>query len=240
MGNHMKTNYKDFKYLDFHDSYFCKVEVNSDRLVWVLESVNVSSECALNPYSCSMMASEMRVEFAVYSIAENNFDFFRLAEESFDIINVEELMAVDERYTYLFCMRQGVGDYIELEIAFSNIIFEWERYEAKAWYVYSEEKSYVKEFITNNPDIEWMVLNSTQGSKMVMELHRELSKSHLLYGIEAMAYAKSEFNDDVLFSMDNGKCVIVHLTYAKETMENYPKFLEFDDIESALDYILNG
>lgn len=236
-----KLQYNDFKYLDFHDSYFIKTEVDGGRLVWVLEAVNVSSECALNPFGCSMMASEMRVEFADAIILQGcRTDFLRLAEESFDIISAEELKDEDNRHIFRFCMQQGIGEYIELEISFTGITFEWEKYVAKAWYVYSEEKNCVKQFILNNPNIDWMVLDSRQGGKMAKELHRELCKTHPLYGIEAMAYAKSEANDDVLFSMDNGKCVIVHLTYSKEDTGEYPRFIEFYDIESALKYILNG
>lgn len=50
--------------------------------------------------------------------------------------------------------------------------------------------------------------------------------------------AKSEEKDDVLLSMDNGTCVIIHLTYAKETTGEFPRFMMFDTVEQALKHIV--
>lgn len=93
LESRMKTDYSDFNYFDFHDSYFEKVEVDGECLVWYLEAVNVLPECRMNPHSCSMMASELRIEF----------------------VNCKVL-------------------------TFKNVLFEWEKYEAKAWYVYEKER----------------------------------------------------------------------------------------------------
>lgn len=33
----MQTDFNDFKYFDFHDSYFENVSINGDKLIWNLE-----------------------------------------------------------------------------------------------------------------------------------------------------------------------------------------------------------
>lgn len=54
------------------------------------------------------------------------------------------------------------------------------------------------------------------GSALVAELHRELRKDHVLYGIEADAIAMRRDCDDVLFRI-NGRpeqYAVVHLTWS--------------------------
>lgn len=232
----MKTDYRDFEYFDFHDSYFQKVEICENRLIWYLEAVNVSSLCAENPHSCSMMASEMRLEFVDYETDERTFLFDKLAEDSYEILDVREINQDNGKYTYTFVMCSS-SDYTEITLSFSDAIFEWEGYESKAWYVYSAELEFTEKFLSENPKIEWFTLNSKQSTSFVRELHSELTESHPLYCIEAMAYAKSESSDDVLFSLDNGKCAIVHLTYSRQNIEGFPKFTKFESIEEALEDI---
>lgn len=135
----MKTDYRDFEYFDFHDSYFENADRKADRFIWYLSAVNVSPECKLNPKSCSMMASEMRIEFVDCKIQPQELDVKRLAEENFEILEVKRISKEDSAYTYLFCMTSR-RDYIEVELTFTNVLFEWEKYEAKAWYVYTKEK----------------------------------------------------------------------------------------------------
>lgn len=72
-------------------------------------------------------------------------------------------------------------DYLELTLTFKNVLFEWEKYEAKAWYVYEKERNTVKDFLDKNSQIAWMKLDNTQGGKLAIELRRELYHSHALY-----------------------------------------------------------
>lgn len=235
----MHTDYKDFEYFDFHDSYFQKVEIFDNRLIWYLEAVNISNLCAENPYYCSMMAAEMKVEFIDYEMNKQTFSFDKLAEDSYEILEVRKIKESDSKYTYLFILC-SFRDCIEIEISFSNILFEWEKYESKAWYVYVDELELTKKFLSENPQIKWIILNSKQSSSFVKELHSELTETHPLYCTEAMAYAKSENSDDILFSLDNGKCAIIHLTYSRQNMNGFPKFTEFESIKEALESIKNN
>lgn len=232
----MHTDYRDFNNFDFHDAYFKRVEMDGKRIVWYLEAVNVLPECSLNPQSCSMMASELRLEFVDYKVENQESDVKRLAEENFEILEVKRISEEKQKYTFLFCMVSH-RDYLELKLTFKNVLFEWEKYESKAWYVYVKEKDTIKIFLDKNPQIAWMTVDNIHGGKLATEFYRELHHSHALYGIEVMALSKSEGMDDVLFSMDNGKCAIVHLTYAKEKTEKFPRFLLFDTVEQALEHI---
>lgn len=232
----MKTDYREFECFDFHDSYFQKVETCDNRLIWYLEAVNVSSQCAENPHSCSMKASEMKLEFVDYESDMHIFLFEKFADDSYEVLEVRKFDEDNGKYTYKFVVCSS-NDYAEITLSFSDVIFEWEGYESKAWYVYSAESELTKKFLSENPQIEWFALNSKQGGNFVKELHSELTESHPLYCIEAMAYAKSESSDDVLFSLDNGKCAIVHLTYSRQNIEGFPKFTKFESIEEALEDI---
>ncbi|MGE7090297.1 hypothetical protein ACQKII_02310 [Lysinibacillus sp. NPDC048646] len=52
---------------------------------------------------------------------------------------------------------------------------------------------------------------------------RELSPSHILFRKKAIAIARREDNDDVVFWISEiNKYAIVHLTYSKETSGEYP------------------
>lgn len=230
----MQTDYRDFNKFDFHDAYFERVELDGKRLVWYLEGVNVLPECRLNPQSCSMMASELRVEFVDCKVENQESDIKRL--EEFEILEVKRISEENQKYTYLFCMVSH-RDYMEMKLTFKNVLLEWEKYEAKAWYVYAKEKDAVKNFLNKNPQVTWMTVDDIHGGKLAMEFNRELHHGHALYGFEATALAKSEGMDEVLFSMNNGKCAIVHLTYAREKTEKYPLFLLFDTVEQALEHI---
>ncbi|QAS59198.1 hypothetical protein C7B90_00165 [Lysinibacillus fusiformis] len=55
------------------------------------------------------------------------------------------------------------------------------------------------------------------------ELKKELSPQHILYGKEAIAVARREDNDDVIFWIEKmNKYAVVHLTYSIETSSEYP------------------
>lgn len=232
----MKTDYREFECFDFHDSYFKKVDSCDNRLIWYLEAVNVSPQCELNPHKCSMMASVMRVEFVDYESDTHIYLFDKFADEAYEILDLIKFDEDNGKYTYKFVMCSSI-DYVEIMLSFSDVIFEWESYESKAWYVYVAESELTEKFLSENPQIDWFILNSKQSTAFVKELQSELAESHPLYCTEAMAYAKSESSDDVLFSLDNGKCAIIHLTYSKQNAEGFPKFKEFDSVEKALEEI---
>lgn len=232
----MQTDYRDFNNFDFHDAYFKRIEMDGKRLIWYLEAVHVLPGCRLNPQICSMRASELRVEFVDYKVENQEVDVKRLAEEIFEIIEVKKISEENQKYTYLFCMVSH-SDYQELKLTFKNVLFDWETYESKAWYVYVKEKDTVNTFLDKNPHVKWLKVENIHEDMLATEFYRELHPRHALYGVEAMALAKSEGTDEVLFSLGNGKCAIVHLTYAKEKTEKFPLFLLFDTVEQSLKHI---
>lgn len=69
------------------------------------------------------------------------------------------------------------------------------------------------------------------------EAYKEISRKHPLYKIELKTIAKCDSNDDVLYQMENGKYVIIHLTYNSNKSNLYPRFKEFFSADEALDYI---
>lgn len=73
------------------------------------------------------------------------------------------------------------------------------------------------------------------------ELQAELTDEHPLKGIKLRAAAKNEINDDVLF-LSAKTCYIVHLTWNRNEIKGYPKFIkvEYSKLEKYLeeDYLL--
>lgn len=232
----MHTDYRDFEYFDFHDSYFQGVEVDNNNLIWYLEAVNVLNSCSQNPHKCSMRASEMRLQFIDYEINSKDFPLDKLAEDSYEILSAEKTCELNGKYTYLFNI-YSFGEYIELEMSFSDVLIEWKTYEDKAWYAYCNELEFTKKFLLKNPQIKWFPLNSRQNKIFVDELHNELSESHPLYRTESVAYAKAENSDDILFGLSNGKCAIIHMTCSNRNTDDYPKIIEFESVEEALESI---
>lgn len=109
----MQTDFNDFKYFDFHDSYFENVSINGDKLIWNLEWVNVLESCTLNPYNCSMRAGLMRLEFTDYKVEPEDFEINMLADDSFEILAVEKLGEAGNRIKCLFTLTSQ-KDYVEL------------------------------------------------------------------------------------------------------------------------------
>lgn len=62
---------------------------------------------------------------------------------------------------------------------------------------------------------------------MVIQLHKEMNKRHLLYGKPVKTLARRQDNDDVLFEVNDAdfKYAVVHLTWAQKVPEdsNYPR-----------------
>lgn len=70
----------------------------------------------------------------------------------------------------------------------------------------------------------WWAITNNLAEILKDELNRELSTNHILYGKKAVAVAKREDNDDVIYwIIELEKYAIVHLTYTKETSSEYPK-----------------
>jgi hypothetical protein len=69
----------------------------------------------------------------------------------------------------------------------------------------------------------WMITNSMAES-LTNQLIKELSPSHILYGKKAVAVARRQDNDDVVYWISElDKYAIVHLTYSKENSSEFPK-----------------
>lgn len=232
----MHTNYSDFEYFDFHDSYLDAVEWDTNRLIWYLEGVNVLPQCKHNPYDCSMRASRIKLEFVDYQIKEQDLDFQKMAEQAYEILEVQKRQDQQERHVHVFCMESRI-DYLDVELSFKDILFTWEQYEAKAWYVYIGEQKQVEQFLSANPHLSWTILDNEQGGKIVMKWHHRLSPTHALYRIEAMALAESNSHDKVLFSMDCGTCVVAYVSDKEDQKKQDSDFYEFATVEKALLYI---
>lgn len=84
---------------------------------------------------------------------------------------------------------------------------------------------------------DWIIIED--GSSLEVELQRELNKEHFLYGRYFKTIAKCEYNDDVLFYMDNSRYVIVHLTYSRNNIEGFPKYKVFNEFKEVIDYYEN-
>lgn len=56
------------------------------------------------------------------------------------------------------------------------------------------------------------------------ELKREISRNHILFGKKAVAVARREDNDNVVFWVnDIQRYAVVHLTYSKEASGEFPR-----------------
>lgn len=65
---------------------------------------------------------------------------------------------------------------------------------------------------------EWLepwqpIERDDQRRALEAELHRELAPDHPLYGLKPTAIARRQDNDDVLFSLTDGRLAVVHLTW---------------------------
>ncbi|CAG9607661.1 hypothetical protein [Pseudoneobacillus rhizosphaerae] len=70
----------------------------------------------------------------------------------------------------------------------------------------------------------WWVIFSNFAESLTIELKKELSPSHILYGKNAVAVARRQDNDDVVYWINElNQYAIVHLTYTKENRSEYPK-----------------
>lgn len=68
----------------------------------------------------------------------------------------------------------------------------------------------------------------------VMELQNETNTSKYT---QVKAIAHSYSNDDVLFLFDDKIYRIYHLTYSKQNVKGFPKYMEFTDDKTVIDYL---
>ena len=98
---------------------------------------------------------------------------------------------------------------------------------------YDNEKL-IDYFKNSRIEDDWLIVED--GSSFEIELQRELNKKHFLYGRSFKTIAKCEYNDDVLFYMDNSSYVIVHLTYSRNNIEGFPKYKVFNEFKEVINY----
>jgi hypothetical protein len=69
------------------------------------------------------------------------------------------------------------------------------------------------------------------------ELSREISKTHILYGVEAISIARRIDNDDVLFFLPKNKkpFAVVHLTYSYENSTYFPSTRLFSSLNEWIE-----
>ena len=88
-------------------------------------------------------------------------------------------------------------------------------------------------------DFNWGIISDSK-NYFVNELTSELSNDDVVKNAEVIALARSYSNDDVLFLIENNaKKVyrIYHLTYSKCNAEGFPRYTEFEDINSIREYL---
>ncbi|KWZ66299.1 hypothetical protein [Bacillus altitudinis] len=73
-------------------------------------------------------------------------------------------------------------------------------------------------------DEPWWIINESMSEFLNDELQREVHPHHILYGKKAIAVAKREDTDDVVYWISElKKFALVHLTYSVENSNPYPK-----------------
>ena len=83
-------------------------------------------------------------------------------------------------------------------------------------------------------NFNWTLVPFSNNS-FVDELNKELGDNKFTHPI--FAVAKCEANDDVLFLIEEDDYRIYHLTYSKNNINGYPRFILFDGRLSAINYI---
>jgi hypothetical protein len=78
----------------------------------------------------------------------------------------------------------------------------------------------------------WREPESSEKAALERELARELSAGHALYRQGASLIARSDFSDDVLFALPDGRVAAVHLTWRIERKPEWPSTQVFASIEA--------
>ena len=85
---------------------------------------------------------------------------------------------------------------------------------------------------------EWLIPWHPVGSEderrgLLDELQRELPPGHALAGIRVTPIGRRQDCDDVLFSLEDGRVAVVHLTWSRKTepAAEYPWTVVFDSLD---------
>lgn len=75
-----------------------------------------------------------------------------------------------------------------------------------------------------------------------LELQKEISQSHVLFGLQVIAVAKSINSDDVVFKIlaeNSFRYALVHLSFSgkHESTPNFPLTKVFNNMESLLSHL---
>jgi hypothetical protein len=74
-------------------------------------------------------------------------------------------------------------------------------------------------------DIPWHQIDDPQHRQGIqMELNRELSPAHPLWGTDPRVFGRHQGNDDVLVALDDGRFAIVHLVWHGKVDQQPEKF----------------
>lgn len=88
-------------------------------------------------------------------------------------------------------------------------------------------------------DKPWHLVNPDMAASAEAQLCAEIGPQHILFNLkeEAVAIAKRQDQDDVLYALDDGRFAIVHLTYSlkPEPNPNYPDTQIFSAYQDFLD-----
>ena len=81
-------------------------------------------------------------------------------------------------------------------------------------------------------EFNWGIVPQENGFVKELKIETDISQF-----VEVKAIARSYSCDDVLFVFDNSVYRVYHLTYSSHNENGFPKFEEFIDAKSAIDYI---
>lgn len=78
----------------------------------------------------------------------------------------------------------------------------------------------------------WFAVSAQEADAFAMELHREVSSAHPLYGKSLLCLARRKDRDDFLFqSTSEAACYVVHLTWSPEKAPDFPWVTCFIDVQ---------
>ena len=79
----------------------------------------------------------------------------------------------------------------------------------------------------------WQAINPDQAQEFEDEVRREVCAEHAMFGRSAAVVGRRKDRDDFLFYLGNKppRFAVVHLTFQKEKMPEWPKTTFFDSLE---------
>lgn len=98
------------------------------------------------------------------------------------------------------------------------------------------EESFCNLYDKFGEDFNWTVI-SPANKYYSNEAKNEIKPGHPLYGLEIWSVAKCESKDDVMFVLEDGRYIILHLTYCENIDPSYPNYISFNYLQDAIEYI---